>query len=81
MEIDTIIQYLIAIIPSIVSVIGIIGAVIGFLRKVKRLKESVDEKTDCRELQKTIAKVVDENQQLRKEINTLRTRIDHVNRG
>lgn len=76
-----IITMLIATIPSLASIIGIIGAVLGFLMKTKKLKESIDEKTDCRDLQRTIGKVVEENQQLKKEIDRLKSQIDHVHRG
>lgn len=76
-----IINMLIAVLPSVTSIIGIIGAVLGFTRKVKNLKQQIDEKTDCRDLQRTIGKVVDENQQLKKEIDRLKSQIDHVHRG
>lgn len=76
-----IIMMLVATIPSLASIIGIIGAVLGFLMKIKKLKESIDEKTDCRDLQRTIGKVVEENQQLKKEIDRLKSQIDHVHRG
>lgn len=76
-----IINMLIAVLPSLTSIIGIIGAVLGFMKKVKNLKQQIDEKTDCRDLQRTIGKVVDENQQLRKEIDRLKSQIDHVHRG
>ena len=76
-----IINMLIAILPSATSIIGTIGAVYGFTKRVKNLKQEIDEKTDCKDLQKTIGKVVDENQHLRKEIDSLKTQIDHVQRG
>ena len=76
-----IINLLIAILPSATSVLGTIGAVYGFTKRVKNLKQEIDEKTDCKDLQKTIGKVVDENQHLRKEIDSLKTQIDHVHRG
>lgn len=76
-----IINMLIAVLPSVTSIIGIIGAVLGFMKKVKNLKQQIDEKTDCRDLQRTIGKVVDENQQLKKEIDRLKSQIDHVHRG
>lgn len=76
-----IINMLIAVLPSVTSIIGIIGAVLGFTKKVRNLKQQIDEKTDCRDLQRTIGKVVDENQQLRKEIDRLKSQIDHVHRG
>ena len=76
-----IINMLIAILPSATSIIGTIGAVYGFTKRVKNLKQEIDEKTDCRDLQRTIGKVVDENQHLRKEIDSLKTQIDHVHRG
>lgn len=76
-----VINMLIAILPSVTSILGTIGAVYGFTKKVKNLKQDIDDKTDCRDLQKTIGKVVDENQHLRKEIDSLKTQIDHVHRG
>lgn len=76
-----IINMLIAVLPSVTSIIGIIGAVLGFMKKVRNLKQQIDEKTDCRDLQRTIGKVVDENQQLKKEIDRLKSQIDHVHRG
>ena len=76
-----VINMLIAILPSATSILGTIGAVYGFTKKVKNLKQDIDDKTDCRDLQKTIGKVVDENKQLKKEIDRLKTQVDHVHRG
>lgn len=76
-----IINILIAVLPSLTSIIGIIASVLGFTRKVKNLKQQIEEKIDSRELQRTVGKVVDENQQLRKEIDRLKSQIDHVHRG
>lgn len=76
-----IINILIAVLPSLTSIIGITASVLGFTRKVKNLKQQIEEKIDSRELQRTVGKVVDENQQLRKEIDRLKSQIDHVHRG
>lgn len=74
------VQVLVAVLPSVTAVVGVVSAVLAMLKNFKGLKREFEEKTDFKEIQKAFGKIVDENQQLKKEINQLKTQIDHVRR-
>lgn len=77
---EMIVQVLIAVLPSATAVVGVVSAVLAMLKNFKGLKKEFEEKTDFKEIQKALGKIVEENQQLKKEISQLRTQIDHVRR-
>lgn len=77
---EMIVQVLIAVLPSATAVVGVVSAVLAMLKNFKGLKREFEEKTDFKEIQKALGKIVEENQQLKKEVNQLKTQIDHVRR-
>lgn len=80
MDINTITELLIAVLPAIASILSVIGIAVKILKKFVNLQKEFADKTDYKEIQKCMSKVVDENMQLRKEINRLKSTIDHVYR-
>lgn len=80
MDIDMIIAAIVAAIPTVTAVIAIIASVVKMLGKFKEIRNEFAEKTDYKELQKTVSKLVDENLQLKNECKRLQTQIDKVHR-
>lgn len=81
MEINTIVEMAIAVVPSLTAVFAVLGVAFKVLKKFSDLKKEFSEKTDYREMQKTLGKVYEENMELKKEIKMLRTQVDHVRRN
>lgn len=80
MEINTISELLIAIIPALTAVLSTVGIAVKILRKFTSLKDEFSSKTDYKEVQKVLGKMYDENMELKKEIKRLQSQIDHVYR-
>lgn len=80
MEINTIYELLIAIIPALTAVISVVSVAVRILHKFTSLKDEFSSKTDYKELQKVLSKMYDENMDLKKEIKRLQSQIDHVYR-
>lgn len=80
MEINTIYELLIAIVPALTAVISVVSVAVRILHKFTSLNEEFMSKTDYKEIQKVLSKMYDENMDLKKEIKRLQSQIDHVYR-
>lgn len=80
MDVNTIYELLIAILPALTAVISVVTVAVRILRKFTSLKDEFSSKTDYKEVQKVLSKMYDENMDLKKEIKRLQTQIDRVNR-
>lgn len=80
MDVNTIYELLIAILPALTAVISVVTVAVRILRKFTSLKDEFSSKTDYKEVQKVLSKMYDENMELKKEIKRLQTQIDRVNR-
>lgn len=80
MDINTIYQLLVAILPALTAVISVVTVAVRILRKFTSLKNEFSSKTDYKEVQKVLSKMYEENMELRKEIKRLQTQIDKVHR-
>ena len=78
---DTVMQAIIAAVPCFTAIVTVVAVAIKIIGNLAKLRESFDKKTDYRELQQTVSKLVDENSTLVKENNRLKTQIDKVERG
>ena len=78
---DTVMQAIIAAVPCFTAIVTVVAVAIKIIGNLAKLRESFDKKTDYRELQQTVSKLVDENSALVKENNRLKTQIDKVERG
>ena len=78
MEWEQIYEVLIATIPSATAVISVVAMVIKVLSNLKTIKKDIDDKTDYKEFQYSVSKIVDENQRLKEENKKLQNKINHV---
>ena len=80
MEINTIYELLIAIIPALTAVISVVSVAVRIRHTFTSLNDEFSSKTDYKEIQKVLSKMYDENMDLKKEIKRLQSQIDHVYR-
>lgn len=80
MDVNTINELIIAVLPALTAVISVVTIAVKILRKFTSLKDEFSSKTDYKEVQKVLSKMYDENLDLKKEIKRLQTQIDRVHR-
>lgn len=80
MEIDQIVSWIVAILPSVIAVLTTIGVVIEVIKKFKKLKDDVANMTAMKEIREELKQVVQENYALKKKLNETMTLIDKVHR-
>lgn len=80
MDVNTIYELIIAVLPALTAVISIVTVAVKILRKFASLKDEFSSKTDYKEVQKVLSKMYDENQALKKEIKRLESQLYHVNK-
>lgn len=78
---DTVMQAIIAAVPCFTAIVTVVAVAIKIIGNLSRIRSEFEKKTDYRELQKSVSKLVDENSALRKENARLQTQIDKVKRG
>lgn len=81
MDINTIVSYVLAILPSFIAVLSTVGIVWKVFKNFKKLKTDVENMTAMEDLRNQLKEVLQENASLKKQINKTLTKIDHVNRG
>ena len=81
MEIDQIVSWIVAILPSVIAVLTTIGVVIEVIKKFKKLRDDVANMTAMKEIREELKQVVQENYALKKKLNETMTLIDKVHRN
>lgn len=87
MTTDQIIDIITQIGPYLIMVITVVSIILKVLKEFreltvnfKNLKAQVDDKKEFRELNDRLREVINENYELKKTINELLTKIDHIER-
>ena len=80
MEIEQIVSWIVAILPSVIAVLTTIGVVIEVIKKFKKLRDDVANMTAMKEIREELKQVVQENYTLKKKLNETMTLIDKVHR-
>ena len=78
MDINTIQEMLIAILPSITAIGGILYAACKMLSQFKELIKKVDDKTDLTEAKTQMESIIAENRALRKQVADLLTEVRKI---
>lgn len=81
MEIEQIVSWIVAIIPSVIAVLTTVGVVVEVVKKFKKLRDDVANMTAMREIREELKQVVQENYALKKKLNETMTLIDKVHRN
>lgn len=80
MEINTIVEYIIAILPSVIAVLSTVGLIGKTISQFKKLKEDVSNMTAMEDVRNQLREVLQENASLKKQLNETLTKIDKVHR-
>lgn len=81
MDVNTIVEYIIAILPSVITVLSTVGLIGKTIKQFTKLKTDVENMTAMEDIRDKLREVLQENASLKKQINKTLSEIDHVNRG
>lgn len=81
MEIEQIVSWIVAILPSVIAVLTTVGVVVEVIKKFKKLRDDVANMTAMKEIREELKQVVQENYALKKKLNETMTLIDKVHRN
>ena len=76
-----IVNWVIAIIPSLTAITTAVGVIYKVIKQFAELKKEVVDMKDIEEVKGQMNIILNENAKLKKSINELLTKIDHVDRS
>lgn len=80
MDINTIVSYVLAILPSFITVLSTVGLIWKVIKNFKKLKDDVSNMTAMEDIRNQLKEVLQENAKLKKQLNETLTKIDKVHR-
>lgn len=80
MDINTIVSYVLAILPSFIAVLSTVGLIWKVIKNFKKLKDDVSNMTAMEDIRNQLKEVLQENAKLKKQLNETLTKIDKVHR-
>ena len=80
MEIEQIVQWILAVAPSAMSILFTFISVFKLIRDFKKLKMDVKDANAMKELRAQIQQVIEENRKLKKALRETLSKMDHVYR-
>lgn len=80
MDVQSIVEYIIAILPSVIAVLSTAGLIAKTLNQFRKLKEDVSKMTAMEQLRDDLHRVLVENCALKKQLNDTLSQIDKVHR-
>lgn len=80
MDINTIVSYVLDILPSFIAVLSTVGLIWKVIKNFKQLKDDVSNMTAMEDIRNQLKEVLQENAKLKKQLNETLTKIDKVHR-
>lgn len=80
MEIEQVVQWIIAVAPSALAIILTFASVIKLIKDFKQLKFDVRDANAMKDLRAQIREVVEENRKLKKTLRETLSKMDHIYR-
>lgn len=80
MDINTIVSYVLDILPSFIAVLSTVGLIWKVIKNFKKLKDDVSNMTAMEDIRNQLREVLQENAKLKKQLNETLTKIDKVHR-
>ena len=80
MDVNTIVEYIIAVLPSVIAVFTTIGVIIKTLKEFKSLKKQVTDMKAMEDVRDQLKMILQENYQLKDQLNKSIAKINHVNK-
>lgn len=80
MDVNTIVQWVIAALPSVIAVLSTVGIIIKTLKEFKKLKNQVTDMKAMEDVRDQLKMILQENYQLKDQLNKTIAKINHVNK-
>lgn len=80
MDVNTIVEYIIAVLPSVIAVFTTIGVIIKTLKEFNALKNQVTDMKAIEDVREQLKMLLQENYQLKDQLNKTIAKINHVNK-
>lgn len=80
MDINTIVSYVLDILPSFIAVLSTVGLIWKTVKQFTKLKTDVENMTAMEDIRNQLREVLQENAKLKKQLNETLTKIDKVHR-
>ena len=80
MDVNAIVEYVVAILPSVIAVFTTIGVIIKTLKEFKALKQQVTDMKAIEDVRDQLKMILQENYQLKDQLNKTIAKINHVNK-
>ena len=80
MDVNTIVQWVLAALPSVIAVFTTIGVIIRTLKEFKALKRQVTDMKAMEDVRDQLKMILQENYQLKDQLNKTIAKMNHVNK-
>ncbi len=80
MDVNTIVEWVISILPSVIAVLSTVGIIIKTLKEFKELKKQVTDMKAMEDVRDQLKMILQENYQLKDQLNKTIAKINHVNK-
>lgn len=80
MSTEQIIDLVMSICPSVIAILTMVSVVLRTMKEFRDLKKQVTDMKSVEDLNIRVGRVIQENYDLKKQLNELLTKIDHIER-
>lgn len=80
MDVNVIIEWIIAVLPSVISVLTTVGVIVKTLKDFKELKKQVTDMKAIEDIREQLKMILQENYQLKSQLDKTIAKMNHVNK-
>lgn len=80
MDVNVIIELIIAVLPSVISVLTTVGVIVKTLKDFKELKKQVTDMKAIEDIREQLKMILQENYQLKSQLDKTIAKMNHVNK-
>ena len=80
MDVNVIIEWIIAVLPSVIAVLTTVGVIVKTLKDFKELKKQVTDMKAIEDIREQLKMILQENYQLKSQLDKTIAKMNHVNK-
>ena len=80
MDVNVIIEWIIAVLPSVIAVLTTVGVIVKTLKEFNALKKQVTDMKAMEDVREQLKMILQENYQLKSQLDKTIAKINHVNK-
>lgn len=80
MDVNVIIEWIIAVLPSVITVLTTVGVIVKTLKEFKELKKQVTDMKAIEDIREQLKMILQENYQLKSQLDKTIAKMNHVNK-